>query len=77
MEKSPAVYVLASRRNGTLYVGMTSDDVGRISEHKQGLIEGFTKGYNVRQTVYVEFHDDMNVAIEREKKLKRRRRHAR
>lgn len=68
------VYILANKRNGTLYVGVTSDIVGRISEHKQDLIAGFTKRYGVHRLVYIEFHDTMDAAIVREKKIKRWRR---
>ena len=74
MDKEPAVYILASRRNGTLYVGVTSDFVGRISQHKQDLVEGFTKRYQVHKLVYIEFHDTMDEAIKREKQVKRWRR---
>jgi putative endonuclease len=73
-DKQPSVYILASKRNGTLYVGVTSDFVGRISEHKQDLIEGFTKRYGVHDLVYIEFHEDMDTAIKREKQIKRWRR---
>ena len=71
MEKEPAIYILASRRNGTLYVGVTSDLVGRISEHKQDLIDGFTKRYKVHLLVHYEIFDDMGTAIRREKQLKK------
>ena len=71
MEKEPAVYILASRRNGTLYVGVTSDLVGRISEHKQSLIDGFTKRYGVHTLVHFEIFDEMEAAIRREKQLKK------
>jgi putative endonuclease len=74
MRKDPCVYILASRRNGTLYVGVTSDTIGRISLHKQDLIEGFTKRYSLHRLVYVEFLDTMEQAIAREKQLKRWRR---
>jgi len=74
MELDPAVYILASGRNGTLYTGVTSDFVSRICEHKQGLIEGFTKRYGVHMLVYIEFHDTMDDAIKREKQIKRWRR---
>jgi putative endonuclease len=73
-EKSPAVYILATKRNGTLYVGVTSDFVGRISDHKQDLIDGFTKQYGVHLLVYIEMHDTMDAAIKREKQIKRWRR---
>jgi len=68
--KHPCVYVLASKRNGVLYTGVTSDIYGRMAEHDQGLIEGFTKRYSIKQLVYCEFHDDMVGAIRREKQLK-------
>ncbi|HEX9882170.1 MAG TPA: GIY-YIG nuclease family protein [Hyphomicrobium sp.] len=74
MRKSPCVYMLASRRNGTLYVGVTSEIVGRVSLHKQDLIDGFSKRFGVHLLVYVEFHDSMEEAIAREKALKRWRR---
>jgi putative endonuclease len=70
MIKQPAVYILASARNGTLYVGVTSDLVKRVWEHGNNLIEGFTKRYDVHQLVWYELHENMNSAIEREKKLK-------
>jgi putative endonuclease len=70
-EKSPCVYILASRRNGTLYVGVTSDLARRISEHRSDAVAGFTKQYGVHTLVYVEFHDTMENAILREKQLKR------
>jgi putative endonuclease len=68
--KSPCVYILASRRDGVLYVGVTSDLHGRMAEHDQGLLEGFTKRHGVKQLVYCEFHDDMTAAIRREKQIK-------
>jgi putative endonuclease len=71
MPKQPAVYILASRRNGTLYVGVTSDPVRRVWEHKQDLVEGFTKKYRVHWLVYVELHADMAEAILREKRIKK------
>ena len=74
MAKSPAVYVLASQRNGTLYVGVTSDLIGRISLHKQNLIRGFSERYSIHLLVHYEFHDTMVSAISREKALKRWRR---
>ena len=71
MSKQPAVYILASRRNGTLYVGVTGDLVRRVWEHKQDLVEGFTKKYRVHQLVYFEFHASMPDAILREKRIKK------
>jgi putative endonuclease len=70
MIKQPAVYILASERNGTLYIGVTSDLVKRIWEHKKNLIKGFTKRYSVHHLVWYELHDSMNFAIEREKNIK-------
>jgi putative endonuclease len=69
--KQPAVYILASKRNGTLYAGVTSDLHRRIWEHQQGVTEGFTKRYRVHQLVYFELHDDMLAAITREKQIKK------
>jgi len=68
--KHPCVYVLASKRNGVLYIGVTGEIYGRMAEHDQGLIEGFTKRYGIKQLVYYEFCDDMAAAIRREKQLK-------
>ena len=70
MSKSPAIYILASQRNGTLYIGVTSDLIQRIWEHKQNQMEGFTKKNAVHMLVYYEYHDDMDTAILREKQLK-------
>ena len=69
--KQPMVYVLASKRNGTLYVGVTSDLVKRIWEHRNDLVPGFTKKYAVHMLVYFEMHADMTSAITREKQLKK------
>ena len=71
MEKQPCVYILANRRNGTLYVGVTSDLIKRIYEHKNGFADGFTKRYRVHSLVYFEVHGDMAAAIEREKHIKK------
>lgn len=65
------VYILASRRNGTLYVGVSNDIVRRTWEHKNDLVEGFTKKYGVHILVYFELYDDIDTAIAREKRLKR------
>jgi putative endonuclease len=70
VNKQPAVYILASKRNGTLYIGVTSDLVKRISEHRNDMVEGFTKRYSVHQLVWYELHENMQSAIEREKRLK-------
>ena len=64
------VYILASRTAGTLYVGVTSDIVKRISEHRLGLFKGFTSKYNVKRLVYYETHGDIVNAIQREKQIK-------
>ncbi len=69
-EKTPCVYIIASGRNGTNYIGVTSDLHGRISLHKQDLIEGFTKKYGVHTLVYYEMHLTMDDAIHREKQIK-------
>ena len=71
MPKQPAVYILASRQNGTLYIGVTSDLQKRAWEHKNDLVEGFTKRYEVHRLVYYELHDDMVSAIRREKQMKK------
>ena len=71
MHKQPAVYILASERNGTLYIGVTSDLVKRIWQHKNDLIDGFTKKYQVHCLVYYEILSDMNEAIKREKQIKK------
>ncbi|HVC08666.1 MAG TPA: GIY-YIG nuclease family protein [Elusimicrobiota bacterium] len=70
MPKNPCVYILASRRNGTLYVGVTSDLVKRVWEHKNDLADGFTKKYGVHALVWFERHESMDSAITREKRLK-------
>jgi putative endonuclease len=70
----PCVYILASKRNGTLYVGVTSNLKRRAWEHKTDAVEGFTKRYQVHMLVYVEFHATMANAILREKQIKRWRR---
>jgi len=67
----PCVYILASKRNGTLYVGVTNDVVRRVWEHKNNVVEGFTKKYGVHILVYYERHETMPDAIQREKRMKR------
>ncbi|MCK9352511.1 MAG: GIY-YIG nuclease family protein [Candidatus Paceibacterota bacterium] len=69
--KTSFVYILANERNGTLYIGVTSDLVKRIHEHKTNAIDGFTKKYNVHILVYYEMAEDIRGAIEREKQLKK------
>jgi putative endonuclease len=70
VNKQPAVYILTSKRNGTLYIGVTSDLVKRIWEHKNNIVEGFTKHYGVHLLVWYELHEGMESAMEREKQLK-------
>ena len=70
MNKHPSVYISASKRNGTFYVGVISDLVKRIWEHKNNMGEGFTKRYNVHRLVWYELHGSMESAITREKRLK-------
>jgi putative endonuclease len=65
------VYISASKRNGTLYIGVTNDLERRIYEHKRNLIEGFTKKYNIHILVYYEDVNDIHSALQREKQLKR------
>ena len=65
------MYILASKRNGTLYTGVTSDLVKKIWQHKHHLIEGFTKKYNVTLLVYYEIHENVESAINREKRIKK------
>ena len=68
--KQPAVYILASSKNGTLYAGVTSDLIKRVWQHKEDLVDGFTKRYQVHALVYYELCDDMLSAIAREKQIK-------
>ncbi len=65
------VYILASKRNGTLYIGITNDLARRVYEHKQKLIKGFTQRYDISILVYYEEHRNVNSAIPREKQLKK------
>jgi len=74
MNKEFYVYILASKRNGTLYIGITSNLIKRVWEHKNDLVEGFTKRYNVKNLVYYEVHADAQNAITREKRIKKWRR---
>jgi len=64
------VYVLASKRRGTLYIGVTNDILRRVNEHKEGLVAGFTKKYKVSILVYYQQSEDIEAAIQREKQLK-------
>lgn len=70
MSKQPCVYLLASKRNGTLYVGVTSNLIKRVWEHKSHVVDGFTKKYSVDQLVWYEMHETMESAIQREKAIK-------
>ena len=69
--KVPCVYILASRQNGTLYVGVTSNLVRRVWEHKNDVVKGFTKLHGVHKLVWYEVHESMEGAINREKDIKR------
>ena len=69
--KNPCVYILASRRNGTLYVGVTSDLVGRVWQHKHDCVPGFSERYGVHDLVWFEMHATMESAISREKAIKK------
>lgn len=71
IKRSYNVYIMASKRNGTLYVGLTSNLAQRIWQHKQGTFDGFTKKYNVKLLMYYEIYQEINTAIEREKRLKK------
>jgi putative endonuclease len=64
------VYMMSNRRNGTLYVGVASDLPRRAYQHREGLLEGFTKRYGLKRLVYFEQHDDIRAAIQREKNMK-------
>ena len=70
MPRRPCVYILASRRHGTLYVGVTSDVAKRVWQHKNDVLPGFTRRYGVHRLVWYEPHESMAVAIAREKAIK-------
>ncbi len=74
MNKQPCVYILASKRNGTLYTGVTSDLIKRIWQHKNNQVQGFTQKYKVHILVWYEVHETMESAITREKEIKELRR---
>ena len=69
--KQPTVYILASQRNGTLYIGVTSNLVQRVYQHREILADGFSKQYGVKMLVWFEQHDTMESAIAREKAMKK------
>ncbi|MGG2396237.1 GIY-YIG nuclease family protein [Pseudomonas sp. SH1-B] len=69
--KQPAVYIMASQRNGTLYTGVTANLLQRIWQHREKMVEGFTRQYNVKLLVWYEQHDNMISAISREKAIKK------
>ena len=71
MDKQYFVYLLASKPYGTLYTGITSNLIQRVYQHKEGLVDGFTKKYNVHRLVFYEVHSDVNEAILREKRIKK------
>jgi len=68
MEKQPCVYILTSKRNGTLYIGVTSNLLKRVWEHKTKVAKGFTQKYGVDKLVWYEGHETMESAIQREEK---------
>jgi predicted GIY-YIG superfamily endonuclease len=70
MRKQPAVYIMASQRNGTLYTGVTSHLVQRAWQHREGLGDGFTKRYGCKRLVWFQLADTMDAAIAREKQIK-------
>jgi putative endonuclease len=70
-KRQPAVYLLASKPNGTLYVGVTSNLVQRVWQHRNGVVDGFTKRYSVHRLVWFEMADRMDSAIQREKQIKK------
>ena len=71
MTKQYYVYILANKRNGTIYIGVTNNLKRRVGEHKEDLIEGFTKKYRIHNLVYFESYNDIKDALTREKRLKK------
>jgi putative endonuclease len=71
MNKQPCVYMLSSQRNGTLYIGVTSDLIKRVYQHRMGMVDGFTKRYGIHDLAWYEVHEIMESAILREKQLKK------
>jgi putative endonuclease len=70
-ERQPCVYMLASRFNGTLYIGVTSNLLARLAQHRDGVHDGFTKQHDVKRLVWFELTDDMTAAIAFEKRIKK------
>ena len=68
--KKAYIYMMSNKINGTIYIGVTSDLIKRVYEHKSAFVDGFTKKYNLKKLVYFEIYDDIVSAIEREKQLK-------
>ncbi len=68
--KHPAVYIMTNKKNGTIYIGVTTNLLQRAYQHKEGRMEGFTKKYGCNLLVYYEFYERINTAISREKQLK-------
>ena len=71
MRKGGYFYIVTNRDYGTLYIGVTTELIRRIHEHREGVIEGFTKKYGLKRLVYYEFHEELGLAIAREKDVKR------
>jgi putative endonuclease len=71
MDKSSYVYILASQPYGVLYIGVTSNLIKRVWEHREGIVEGFTKQYGIKQLVWFEIHTEIVEAITREKQIKK------
>jgi putative endonuclease len=71
MERNPCVYILARASHSTLYTGVTSDLLGRIWQHRQEVMKGFTQRYGIKRLVWFEMHESMEAAILREKRIKR------
>ena len=71
LSKCYFVYILASKRNGTLYIGVTNNLIRRVGEHREGLIEGFTKTYGVKHLVHFECFENVHAALRRETRLKK------
>jgi putative endonuclease len=65
------IYILANKRNGTLYVGVTNNLIKRVNEHKEGIADGFTKKYGIKMLVYFEEYEHIQKAIDREKQIKK------